>query len=84
MIDFAYSIKGNYQIVYSDETLKEIKRSGDYAKNFLDVLVELDAFQIKQRMTSAFEVTDEATVSKRDSYTRLMLSIVVKSLCTKS
>lgn len=68
MIDFAYALKDNYQVVYSDETLKEIKRSGEYADKFLDVLSKLEAFHIKQRVTASFELTGEVTISKRDTY----------------
>lgn len=68
MIDFAYMLKENYQIVYSDETLNEIKRSGDYANKFLDVLNELNACHLKQMVINSFELTDKVTISIKDSY----------------
>lgn len=68
MIDFAHMLKENFQIVYSDETLNEIKRSGEYANKFLDVLNDLNACHLKQMMTDSFEPTDKATISKKDSY----------------
>lgn len=68
MIDFACMLRDTYQVVYSDETLKEIKRSGDYAEKFLDVLNNLNAFHIKQRLTNLYEPTNEITISQKDSY----------------
>lgn len=68
MIDFAHMLKEKFQVVYSDETLNEIKRSGEYANKFLDVLNDLNALHLKQMMTDSFEPTDKATVSKKDSY----------------
>ncbi|GAB3215628.1 hypothetical protein [Pseudaeromonas pectinilytica] len=68
MIDFACMLRDTYQVVYSDETLKEIKRSGDYAEKFLNVLNNLNAFHIKQRLTNLYEPTNEITISQKDSY----------------
>ena len=66
MIDFAQKIKENYQVIYSDETLKEIKRSGDYADQFLNVLNELNALHCKLRMNSKFELTNEIIIYDMD------------------
>lgn len=67
--DFADGLKSKFQVVYSDETLKEIKRSGDYAEKFLNVLKKLDAYHIKIVLEQpGFVITDKATLTSRDPF----------------
>lgn len=49
--DLFNKLKSNFQIIYSDETLKEIRRSKEGAAQFLATLEELDACHIKFFMT---------------------------------
>lgn len=68
-----YGVKGfvdaflkDCQVIYSDETLKEIKRSGDRHVEFLDVLRSLDAYHIKIILEQpGFKITDDAFISYR-------------------
>lgn len=65
--EFAEKLKSSCQIVYSDETLKEIKRSGDYSDKFLSVLRDLDAYHLKLVLEQPeFKETDKATLTNRD------------------
>jgi hypothetical protein len=57
--DFKIFLKTNYQIVYSEETLKEIERSKGYENNFIDVLEYLDAIYIELQLTDKFRITDK-------------------------
>lgn len=67
--DFADGLKSKFQVVYSDETLKEIKRSGDYAEKFLNVLKKLDAYHLKIVLEQpGFVITDKATLTSRDPF----------------
>ena len=68
IIDFAETLKSKFQVVYSDETLKEIKRSGDYANKFLNVLIELKATHLKIVLEADFSITDNATITKRNPF----------------
>ena len=57
-------LKEEYQVVYSDENLKEIKRSGgDYSKQFLDVLNSLNAYRLKHIVKPSNVMTSELVVS---------------------
>lgn len=68
-LDFAEVLKSKFQIVYSDETLKEIKRSGNYSTQFLTVLRNLNGFHLKIVMDQpGFIVTDRATITDRDPF----------------
>ncbi|WP_373931610.1 hypothetical protein [Vibrio cyclitrophicus] len=67
-IDFAVMLRDSFQVVYSDETLKEIKRSGSYADRFLNVLNSLNAFHLKLVLTENFEPTGNATITQRDAF----------------
>ena len=67
--EFAEKLKSSFQIVYSDETLKEIKRSGDYSDKFLSVLRDLSAYQLKLVLEQPeFKETDKATLTNRDPF----------------
>lgn len=68
MIDFAVILRDSFQVLYSDETLKEIKRSGSYAEKFLNVLSSLNAFHLKIVLSQNFEPTEDATISQRDVF----------------
>jgi hypothetical protein len=46
-LDFASTLRNDYQVVYSDETLKEVKRSGAHAPRFLKILNKFEALQLK-------------------------------------
>lgn len=66
--EFAEKLKSSFQIVYSDETLKEIKRSGDYSDKFLSVLKDLGAYHLKLVLEPPeFKETDKATLTNRDT-----------------
>lgn len=66
--EFGNNLIKNFQIVYSDETLKEIQRSTGYEKQFLDVLNELSAWHLKVVLDNSFQPTGKATISDRDVY----------------
>ncbi|KAE8176369.1 hypothetical protein [Photobacterium carnosum] len=66
--EFGEMLAREYQVVYSDETLKEIKRSVGYENKFLDVLNQLGAFHLKVYLDEHFQPTGKATITKRDSY----------------
>lgn len=68
MIDFAVILRDSFQVLYSDETLKEIKRSGSYAEKFLNILSSLNAFHLKIVLSQNFEPTEDATISQRDVF----------------
>jgi hypothetical protein len=62
--EFSEKLKSRFQIVYSDETLKEVKRSGDYSDKFLSVLRDLDAYHLKLLLEQPeFKETDKATLT---------------------
>ena len=63
IIDFAETLKSKFQVVYSDETLKEIKRSVEYANRFLNVLIALEAAHLKIVLEADFSITDNATIT---------------------
>lgn len=57
-----------YQIVYSDETLKEIKRSGENYKDFLKILQELKAYHLKVCINEDFTPRGDAIIADRDPF----------------
>lgn len=58
-----------FQVVYSDETLAEIKRSIGYEKKFLQVLKDFDAFHLKILIEQpGFITTDKAVITDRDVF----------------
>ena len=67
--DFQESLKNNFQIVYSDETLKEIQRSGEGAHQFLSLLNDLKASHLKIVLSQPeFEETGKASIIFRDTF----------------
>jgi hypothetical protein len=66
---FGENLSDKFQIVYSDETLKEIRRSKGYEDKFLNVLSALKAFHLKIVLTqSDFRPTGNATITDRDVF----------------
>jgi hypothetical protein len=76
--DFLLSLKASdFQVVYSDETLNEIRRSGEkspvYSNQFLQLLNDLNAAHIKIRLNQDFSPTEELmvnTISPFDVYSQ--------------
>lgn len=69
LIDFRKVITDSYQIIYSDETLNEIKRSVGYESLFLDVLCSLNAFHIQIKVEQPnFVITNQALISNSNPY----------------
>lgn len=67
--EFGENLKKNYKVVYSDETLKEIKRSTGYENKFLSVLKELEASHLKLILEQpGFLITDQSTITDRDVF----------------
>jgi hypothetical protein len=67
--DIGQILINNYQVVYSDETLKEIRRSKGFENSFLNVLKELKAHYLKLIVEQpSFTITDKATISNLDPY----------------
>ncbi|PXB17379.1 hypothetical protein [Vibrio parahaemolyticus] len=66
--EFGEMLAREYQVIYSDETLKEIKRSVGYENKFLDVLNQLGAFHLKVCLDEHFQPTGKATITERNSY----------------
>lgn len=67
--DFGQLLINDYQVVYSDETLKEIRRSKGFEDSFLNVLKELKANYLKLIIEQpSFTITDKASISNRDPY----------------
>ena len=66
-----HQLKEKFQVVYSDENLREIKRSGgDYSKEFLDVLHSLNAYKLKLEMgLPDFKTTGEGEIIEVTPYT---------------
>ncbi|MFW9087513.1 hypothetical protein ACOI7N_23575, partial [Pseudomonas sp. P2758] len=60
--EFFTSLSKNYQVIYSDDTLREIKRSGRPEK-FLNALDHLSAMHFKYQLNEAFEVTGNMIIS---------------------
>ncbi|MFZ4526083.1 MAG: hypothetical protein ACOYOE_11175 [Chlorobium sp.] len=66
---FRQKLMDKFQIVYSDETLKEIRRSADYENDFLNVLKDLGSYHLKIVFDQpGFVVTDHATITSRDVF----------------
>jgi len=66
---FGQILINDYQVVYSDETLKEIMRSKGFEATFLNVLKDLNAYHLKLIVEQPnFTITDNASVSDRDPY----------------
>lgn len=64
--EFFTSFSTKYQVIYSDDTLREIKRSGQPEK-FLTVLHHLNAMHFKYQLNEAFEVTGNMIISSLTS-----------------
>lgn len=61
-------LSSRFQIVYSDETLKEIKRSGEGASKFIEILKQLEAYHIKINVEEgSFLIRGDATVNSTDA-----------------
>jgi hypothetical protein len=56
------------QVVYSDETLREIKRSVGGEKDLLNILVNLNAMHLKVYHDENFDPTDDAVLSEADPF----------------
>ncbi|WP_245568345.1 hypothetical protein [Ferrimonas futtsuensis] len=66
---FGQELIDKFQIVYSDETLKEIRRSTGYENDFLNVLKELGSYHLKIAIEQpGFIITDKATITCRDVF----------------
>jgi hypothetical protein len=63
-LKFKAELKEKFQIIYSDENLKEIKRTGDKGFNYLKLLEEFEAMYLKLILTSEFKVTGDATITE--------------------
>lgn len=63
-LKFKTELKEKFQIIYSDENLKEVKRTGENGSQHLQVLEELDAMYLKLTLTPEFAVTGDATLSE--------------------
>lgn len=67
--DFGQNLLDNYQVVYSDETLKEIRRSKGFEDKFLNVLKELNASHLKLIVEQPnFVITGNATITKQNPF----------------
>lgn len=67
-LPFASELREKYQIVYSDETLKEIKRTGDNGSQFLEALESLEAMHLRIFVTESFKVTDRAILKELNPF----------------
>jgi hypothetical protein len=57
-------LSSKFHVVYSDETLKEIKRSGEHALRFIEILKHLKAYHIKINVEEgSFLIKGDATIS---------------------
>lgn len=65
---FEAELKEKYQIIYSDETLKEIRRSGVDGSHFLEVLKNLNAMHLQILVTDRFEVTNQAILKETNPF----------------
>ena len=66
---FEKELKEKYQVVYSDENLKEIRRSGESGVKHLKVFESVGAMYLKLVFTPRFSPTGDATVTKLDPFT---------------
>lgn len=63
------ALVGDYQVVYSNETLKEIRRSNGFEAKFLNVLKELNAYHLRLVLEPpSFIVTENVTLTNRDPF----------------
>ena len=67
-ISFFKDIAIEHQAVYSDETLREIRRSVGGETKFLDALVGLNAMHIKIYLDENFDATGDAVLSEVNPY----------------
>ncbi|MCK0186923.1 hypothetical protein MWU31_17000 [Aeromonas hydrophila] len=67
-LPFASELREKYQIIYSDETLKEIKRTGDSGSKFLEVLECLEAMHLRIFITESFKITDKAILKESNPF----------------
>lgn len=66
---FGQKLIEKFQIVYSDETLKEIRRSTGYENIFLNVLKELNSYHLRIVVEQPeFTITDRATITSRNVF----------------
>lgn len=63
---FGKDLTESHQVVYSDETLKEIKKSQGKEDKFLETLKLLNAFHLKIVLDEQFQPTGKATLTQRD------------------
>ncbi|USD66849.1 hypothetical protein [Vibrio sp. SCSIO 43136] len=61
-MSFKDELKQKFQILYSDENLKEIKRTGENGSLYLGVLDDLEAMYLKLVLTPQFKFTGDATL----------------------
>lgn len=61
---FKTQLKDKFQVLYSDENLKEIRRTGENGSSYLKVFEELGAMYLKLVLTPKFEVTGDATITE--------------------
>lgn len=67
--ELGQNLVDDYQVVYSDETLKEIRRSKGFENNFLSTLKELNAYHLTLILDQPnFTMTDKAKIAERDPY----------------
>lgn len=65
--EFMEEIAARFHVVYSDETLKEISRSGEYDVKFIDILKRLNAYHIRIKTEEgSFLIRGDATVNGSD------------------
>ena len=77
--EFGQILIKDYQVVYSDETLKEIRRSKGFEESFLNVLNDLKANYLKLIVEPPnFTITDKASISERNPF------VVYKEYCENS
>ncbi len=57
-------LSSKFHVVYSDETLKEIKRSGENAFKFIEILKKLEAYHVRINVEAgSFLIKGDATVN---------------------
>ena len=65
---FGAELKEKFQVLYSDENLKEIKRTGENGSSYLKLFEELGAMYLKLVLTPKFEVTGDATITELNPF----------------
>ncbi|AJQ95664.1 hypothetical Protein YC6258_03628 [Gynuella sunshinyii YC6258] len=69
MGSFGRKLMDKFQIVYSDETLKEVRRSTGYENDFLNIIKDLGSCHLKIVVEQpGFIITDKATITSRDVF----------------